>query len=129
MSENQQEVSRGKEQCLLSGPLVFINVYTSRSDALIATPDGVITSVSLPELSTDRAGKLLLLWTTQLHQFMGRERGVVDAERMRGYLNPFTTVLEQLWSLVVSPILLAMDLTSFVSSSNIHGSPMIDVLA
>ncbi|KZV65988.1 hypothetical protein PENSPDRAFT_756016 [Peniophora sp. CONT] len=103
----------------LSGPVVFINVHSSRCDALILCPGGAITSVVLPDLSSNNAAGLHRLWLSRLVEHMSRERSFVPAERMHGYFNPFTIVLERLWLWVVFPVLVALDLTVFTTDGHL----------
>ncbi|KZV73890.1 TPR-like protein [Peniophora sp. CONT] len=104
---------------VLGGPVVFINVHLSRCDALVLAPSGEITSVALPHFSYEQAKGLLLLWINQLVERMGRERGLVSAEALRGYLNPFTIVLQRLWQWVVCPVLEALDLATLIKDDRI----------
>ncbi|KZV67443.1 hypothetical protein PENSPDRAFT_611424 [Peniophora sp. CONT] len=104
---------------LLEGPVVFINFHASRCDALILCPGGSLTSVALPDLSLRRVSSILALWLSELKAHAGRARGLVPAEQMRGYLNPFTLVLEQLWIWIVGPILEALDLAAFTENDRL----------
>ncbi|KZV73848.1 TPR-like protein [Peniophora sp. CONT] len=101
---------------LLGGPLILINMHPSHCDAIVLSPGKTFTSIVLPDLSVEKAKGLTRLWVTQLVPRMGRERGVVPTERLRGYLNPFTLVLEQLWLWIVRPVLESLDLISLVSN-------------
>ncbi|KZV62755.1 hypothetical protein PENSPDRAFT_641808 [Peniophora sp. CONT] len=90
------------------GPVVFINVEKTRSDALILFPGGTVSVVELSSLTQGRAEKLLLLWRSCLRSSGVRERAIA----LGGYggSNQFFHVLKLLWVRVVFPILDAMDL-------------------
>lgn len=97
-----------------SGPVVFINVAGSiRSDqacdALILFPGGTINSVTLPELSPERAARLRSLWTTCI-QHKVRERHTARVAP-RGS-SELAYLLGHLWTWIVGPILRELNFTS-----------------
>ncbi|KZV61080.1 hypothetical protein PENSPDRAFT_314518 [Peniophora sp. CONT] len=118
------------------GYIVFINVYQTRCDALILTPNGVITPVALPDLSLERANQLQLLWIEQLTSRTIRMRGAVESlstdiatdstcsaatairHSSRLSLDDSSSVhlLEHTWNWIVGPILEALGLTNSVPS-------------
>ncbi|KZV67447.1 hypothetical protein PENSPDRAFT_583974, partial [Peniophora sp. CONT] len=104
---------------LLSGPVIFINVTSSRCDGLLLSPDGTLVSVELPDLSLDKAIGLCNMWISRLFNRMGRERGLVPPDQLGGLLNPFTLVLEQLWQWIVCPVLTVLDLTTFTKNGRL----------
>ncbi|TQS45600.1 CHAT domain-containing protein [Cryptosporangium phraense] len=75
------------------GPIVTFNVGGSRSDALIATPDGVRV-VALPDLSQDEA-------INQVNRFRDALR--LDDQSRLG------EILEWLWDVAVGPVLEVID--------------------
>ncbi|KZV66251.1 TPR-like protein [Peniophora sp. CONT] len=94
------------------GPIVFINVHSTRSDALILLPGGAVQSVQLADLSQDKAEKMRSLWLHTLEESRGRERGAVSRANDRGTQELFSRVLERMWLWVVRPILHSLDLLS-----------------
>ncbi|KZV77212.1 hypothetical protein PENSPDRAFT_568231 [Peniophora sp. CONT] len=95
---------------LMSGPVVFINVAGSCSDALILTPGGKLASVALPDLSFKRARDLRTHWTTNLNQRKMRVRGVDSLDELEDDFNPLHALLESIWTWIVDPILKALDM-------------------
>ncbi|VDC00841.1 unnamed protein product [Peniophora sp. CBMAI 1063] len=93
--------------------VVFINVAKTSCDALVLSKNGSVKLVQLPALSQKRAEKLRSLWTEHVGLRRGHRRGETsraDARNIRTYSNIYVRILSRLWSLVVLPILSALDL-------------------
>ncbi|VDB87873.1 unnamed protein product [Peniophora sp. CBMAI 1063] len=96
----------------IANPFVFINVHSTRCDALILLAGGGLILVPLPALSLERAQKLRTLCTASLEKKAMRERGSV-AQDMVEYQksNPFMRLAELMWHWIVEPILKSIDLS------------------
>ncbi|VDB83404.1 unnamed protein product [Peniophora sp. CBMAI 1063] len=93
---------------LLSGPVVFINAYGKRCDAVVMFPNRSPISVALSELTLVEAEKLRSVWSAYLRQRNVRERAtsfVSDDDDVDGLDGPVVRMLEYTWTWVVSPIL------------------------
>ncbi|VDB87837.1 unnamed protein product [Peniophora sp. CBMAI 1063] len=127
---------------LLSGPIVFINTFSTRSHALILHADGTVASISLPELSSERAISLQSLWAKGLagyrHRGFNTEPGVLPTEDELELISDvawalqrhsalvfdddevdiFTRVLECIWRWIVGPILQFIDLANLAFANS-----------
>ncbi|VDB85490.1 unnamed protein product [Peniophora sp. CBMAI 1063] len=93
--------------------VVFINVAEMSCDALVLSNDGAVKLVHLPELSKAGAEKLQSLWMEHVGIRRGHRRGETsrgDARNIYAYSNIYVRLLSRLWSWVIYPILLALDL-------------------
>ncbi|VDC05882.1 unnamed protein product [Peniophora sp. CBMAI 1063] len=99
----------------LSGPVVFINVHSSRCDAIIALPDGVLSVVPLPNLSLERAERLRRLWTGYVMNGRARERGT----QLGGPRGRLQLYLKHIWTWIVHPILNVLDLAVLVRNGRL----------
>ncbi|KZV73849.1 hypothetical protein PENSPDRAFT_749706 [Peniophora sp. CONT] len=98
---------------LLSSHIVFIHVHWYRCDAIVISPSGDIKGVFLPDLSIQRAAELQKLWTE--HVTGGRDcaqRGLGSVGDLEGELNPSVYYLKHMWTWIVQPILVALDLAT-----------------
>ncbi|VDB96655.1 unnamed protein product [Peniophora sp. CBMAI 1063] len=98
----------------IDGPVVFININTSRCDALVLSPNGSIQHIPLHSLTEERAGALRAAWIRCLRSSASRDRGVIAPQRLMiaGQTDEFGYVLKSLWTLVVSPILVGMGMVN-----------------
>ncbi|VDC07035.1 unnamed protein product [Peniophora sp. CBMAI 1063] len=93
----------------LDGPVVFINVHSSSCDALVLFPNGGIENIALPKLSERHAQGLRSTWTKLLRSSGLRVRGSTSVGSLaEGRMDILGTVLERLWTCIVSPILDAL---------------------
>ncbi|KZV61780.1 hypothetical protein PENSPDRAFT_618743 [Peniophora sp. CONT] len=91
---------------LCSGPVVVINAYFTRCDALIILGDGTIRHVALPNLSLDKVTKLHSMWNECLIEAHVSERGSISrAGSRRDIIRRVTRLLECIWTWIVHPIL------------------------
>ena len=105
---------------LLSGPVVFINTHSTCCDALLLYPGGTLTSVSLPDFSTEKSRELLSLWLSQFDSRIPEQHGLPLAHHTPEDIVPIEHVLEQLWTCVVCPVLEALDTDAHVCQSNLR---------
>ncbi|VDB83035.1 unnamed protein product [Peniophora sp. CBMAI 1063] len=117
MERNQPEVTLPVPEAL-SGPIIFINVYRTRCDAIILHRNGARAIVPLPDLSSKKASDLRWRWVQEVMGY--RYQSSRMDERASG--NPtgrspdrLRSCLRYLWNTVVGPILNALDYTSVVS--------------
>ncbi|KZV63733.1 hypothetical protein PENSPDRAFT_589469 [Peniophora sp. CONT] len=96
-------------QGLRDGPLIFLNVHSTRCDALVISAQGTITSVGLPNLSYFRAIVLCSLWIMHLKERNVRTRALGSLHDVAGELNPLNIILECLWNCIVKPVLDGLD--------------------
>ncbi|KZV76176.1 hypothetical protein PENSPDRAFT_570139 [Peniophora sp. CONT] len=91
----------------LTGPVVFINIHSSSSDALALHPNGAIRHVALPALKESRAMKLRTLWAQNLERCNHRMRGTATPAMitLSSSSGVFERILECLWTWVIEPIL------------------------
>ncbi|KZV65079.1 hypothetical protein PENSPDRAFT_690210 [Peniophora sp. CONT] len=108
---------------LMSGPVVFIHVHSSRCDAVVVSPDHLVTLVPLADLSLDRAIKLRTLWTEQLKSHGVRMRAVVQTSHSRDNFTDLTRLLKLMWDWIVQPILQALQLPMYMNSQT-TGTPL-----
>ncbi|KZV59436.1 hypothetical protein PENSPDRAFT_595468, partial [Peniophora sp. CONT] len=105
----------------LNGDVAFLNMRRSRCHALIIRADCAATAVSLPKLSSRRAGKLRSQWLSYIEQHNARERGMVKAPpRNRCHLNDISAarILGRIWRWIVHPVLQALGLNERQSNGN-----------
>lgn len=105
---------------------VFINVAPSSCDALVLLPSGVVEHVKLPELTEECAEDLRARWTAKVRpnsQSAQGRRDIVPPEQRAasqgGGLSTYEDILGHLWTRVVSPVLLALDLVSVIFKSSV----------
>ncbi|KZV73884.1 hypothetical protein PENSPDRAFT_626588 [Peniophora sp. CONT] len=92
-------------------PIVFINVHSTRCDAIVLAPGGTLKLIPLPDLSLEGADKLRSICTASLKEGMVRDRGSVSQNALRRQTSPFRRLAELMWTWVVDPILKSLDLT------------------
>ncbi|KAB5591218.1 Aromatic di-alanine and TPR containing protein [Ceratobasidium theobromae] len=92
-----------------SGPVVVINVHTSRCDALVLLPEvNHVVHISLPNMSQAKIIEARSQMEQSLEFQNVRERGGArrpDRPRRREYKDQFEDVLTTLWFDVVKPVL------------------------
>ncbi|THV02200.1 hypothetical protein K435DRAFT_653833 [Dendrothele bispora CBS 962.96] len=88
-----------------NGPVAVINVHTTRCDALVLSLSGSVLLVPLSEFSYVTAKKLQsdLFSSLQRANFRDRKSRPVLIDRVAPI--PFPSILANLWTLVVNPIL------------------------
>ncbi|KZV66249.1 TPR-like protein [Peniophora sp. CONT] len=97
---------------LLDGYVVFLNVHASRCDALILSSTGDITLVPLDQLSLQRATELRRVWIKCIESEGVRSRASAKKGDFAGGLKPLKNCLKQMWSLIVEPVLHALNFKS-----------------
>ncbi|KZV62883.1 TPR-like protein [Peniophora sp. CONT] len=105
---------------LMSGHVIFINVHSSRCDAIVISPSGVTTAIPLLDLSLKRATELQRLWTE--HVMDGRasaQRPLGSVGDIEGELNPLKYYLKHTWTWIVQPILEALDLAKLTQNDRL----------
>ncbi|KZV63735.1 hypothetical protein PENSPDRAFT_657099 [Peniophora sp. CONT] len=90
---------------LLCGPAIFLNVDSTHCDAIILSPGGGLTSLLLPELSSERALLLRRLWVAHVLSHRAGER----ATSLIGDQNAAATYLGHIWNWIVHPVLEALN--------------------
>ncbi|KZV68483.1 TPR-like protein [Peniophora sp. CONT] len=105
-----------------SGPVVFLNVASTRCDALVISSNGAVTLIPLPELTLQRARKLRSIWKERLEASGLRQRAAAQMPLRRDQRGDtesgFSVVLGRLWTWVVFPVLQALDLMRDSSNSS-----------
>ncbi|KZV68459.1 hypothetical protein PENSPDRAFT_653166 [Peniophora sp. CONT] len=94
----------------LDGHVVFLNMHDCRCHALLLAPEGTLATVSLSELSLDKAKKLRSQWRLYLRQHGVRERGMTTQHRPQSNDTAVIRVLICIWEWIVDPILQALNL-------------------
>ncbi|KAI0027063.1 CHAT domain-containing protein, partial [Vararia minispora EC-137] len=105
------------------GPIILINVFervpfSVGAFVVLRSPD-LVVPVLLPELSYERAEQMRSLLLESLQQINVRQRKTAErgVSMESTYRSRFIDVLGSLWSIIVSPILQAIELQPSNSSS------------
>ncbi|KAE9403540.1 hypothetical protein BT96DRAFT_1016936 [Gymnopus androsaceus JB14] len=109
----------------LGGPVVYLNVHSTRCDALIATTAGKIESVHLSHLTETRANKLRELWQGFLQSNGVRERATQSGISWRKGAGTACRILQLIWIWVVYPVLDRLNLICDNSSARDNCLPHI----
>lgn len=99
----------------IDGYVVFINVDSTRCDALVLAPGGLTRAVALPELSKDRAMGLRSSWAQRLRECGVRLRAIGPLSYGQDNTAYLIRLLEFMWKWIVHPVLHAIGLVSTFS--------------
>ncbi|KZV68474.1 hypothetical protein PENSPDRAFT_610026 [Peniophora sp. CONT] len=98
----------------MRGPVVFINVESSRCDALVLCPRGSIHLVPLPALTKKRADSLRVYWIQTLRTRMVRERAVLPRHEQQRSSDGSNRLFAYMWTCIARPVLQALGLIRFI---------------
>ncbi|KZV62713.1 TPR-like protein [Peniophora sp. CONT] len=95
---------------LADGPFIYMNVHSTRCDALVLSPDGSIMHVVLHDLTEHRAMRLRTLWAAELDARNLRQRAPVIGLPQSSYggAAELSRLLGLMWRWIVDPILKAL---------------------
>ncbi|CAE6494962.1 unnamed protein product [Rhizoctonia solani] len=105
------------------GAVVVINCHRDRCDALIILPGkDTVDHLSLPHFKAEKASHARRKIETSLDSLRSRERGVERRPLIESdpdQVSEFETVLAELWSYIVKPVLDFLGYTTGVPSDNL----------